>query len=161
MSEKDMFINAWDNESKTTAKVLRAYPEAKLDLKPSEKSRTARELAWTIVTGEMLVGQVLDGKINFGSAPPPPATMKEIVQSYEKVHGDLLNKVKSMADTDMATPIKFFTAPKQMGDVPRSGLLWFILMDSVHHRGQFSVYLRMAGAKVPSIYGPTADESWM
>jgi uncharacterized damage-inducible protein DinB len=30
-----------------------------------------------------------------------------------------------------------------------------------HHRGQFSVYLRMVGAKVPSIYGPTADETWM
>jgi uncharacterized damage-inducible protein DinB len=36
-----------------------------------------------------------------------------------------------------------------------------MLMDSVHHRGQFSVYLRMADGKVPSIYGPTADEPWM
>ena len=32
------------------------------------------------------------------------------------------------------------------------------LHDQIHHRGQFSVYLRLAGAKVPSIYGPTADE---
>ena len=30
----------------------------------------------------------------------------------------------------------------------------------VHHRGQFSVYLRMADGKVPSIYGPSADEPW-
>jgi uncharacterized damage-inducible protein DinB len=161
MTEKEMFIKTWDNESTTTAKVLKAYPQDKLNLKPSEKSRTARDLAWTIVTGEMLIGQVLDGKINFGSAPPPPATMKEIIQAYEKAHGDLLNRVKKMADKDMATTLKFFTAPKQMGDVPRSNLLWFILMDSIHHRGQFSVYLRMAGATVPSIYGPTADESWM
>lgn len=34
-------------------------------------------------------------------------------------------------------------------------------VDSVHHRGQFSVYLRLAGGKVPSIYGPSADEPWM
>ncbi|MDH3251959.1 MAG: DinB family protein [Ignavibacteria bacterium] len=161
MSEKDMFINAWDNESKTTARVLKAYPEAKLDLKPSEKSRTARELAWTIVGGEMVVGQTLDGKIDFTPGPPPPATMKEIVQTYEKVHADVLNKVKNMSDKDLETPIKFFTAPKQMGDIPRSKLLWFILMDNVHHRGQLSVYLRMAGGKLPSIYGPTADEPWM
>ncbi len=33
-------------------------------------------------------------------------------------------------------------------------------MDMGHHRGQFSVYLRMAGGKVPSIYGSTADEPW-
>ena len=38
--------------------------------------------------------------------------------------------------------------------------LWMILCDQIHHRGQFSIYLRMADGKVPSIYGPTADEPW-
>jgi len=42
----------------------------------------------------------------------------------------------------------------------RMDFLWFLLMDMVHHRGQFSVYLRMADGKVPSIYGPSADEPW-
>ena len=51
--------------------------------------------------------------------------------------------------------------PKQMGDVPRSQIGWLTVMDMVHHRGQFSVYLRVAGGKVPSIYGPSADEPWM
>ncbi|MBI1806965.1 MAG: hypothetical protein HYR76_07940, partial [Ignavibacteria bacterium] len=32
---------------------------------------------------------------------------------------------------------------------------------NVHHRGQLSVYLRIVDAKVPSIYGPSADEPWM
>lgn len=48
-----------------------------------------------------------------------------------------------------------------MGDFPVSEVLWLMLMDSVNHRGQFSVYLRMVGGKVPSIYGPSADEPWM
>jgi uncharacterized damage-inducible protein DinB len=39
-------------------------------------------------------------------------------------------------------------------------VLWYLLNDQIHHRGQFSVYLRMAGAKVPSIYGPSKDEPW-
>jgi uncharacterized damage-inducible protein DinB len=47
-----------------------------------------------------------------------------------------------------------------MGDVPKVAFLWFILHDQIHHRGQFSVYLRIAGGKVPSIYGPSADEPW-
>ena len=33
-----------------------------------------------------------------------------------------------------------------------------ILNHWVHHRGQLSVYLRLAGAKVPWIYGPSGDE---
>ena len=30
----------------------------------------------------------------------------------------------------------------------------------VHHRGQLTVYLRLNDVPLPSIYGPTADESW-
>jgi uncharacterized damage-inducible protein DinB len=48
-----------------------------------------------------------------------------------------------------------------MGEVRKGQVFWIMLMDAVHHRGQFSVYLRMVGAKVPSIYGPSLDEPWM
>ena len=27
-----------------------------------------------------------------------------------------------------------------------------------HHRGQMTVYLRLMGAKVPALYGPSADD---
>lgn len=53
----------------------------------------------------------------------------------------------------------FFVAPKTMGDIPLMEFLWYSLFDHIHHRGQLSVYLRMVG-KVPSIYGPSGDESW-
>ena len=42
----------------------------------------------------------------------------------------------------------------------RAEFLWFLIHDEIHHRGQFSIYLRMSGAKVPSIYGPSGDEPW-
>ena len=35
-----------------------------------------------------------------------------------------------------------------------------MLLDHVHHRGQFTIYSRIAGGKVPQIYGPSADEPW-
>jgi MFS family permease len=38
------------------------------------------------------------------------------------------------------------------------GLLWLAFFDVVHHRGQLSTYVRPMGGKVPSIYGPSADE---
>jgi uncharacterized damage-inducible protein DinB len=34
----------------------------------------------------------------------------------------------------------------------------FILNHLIHHRGQFSVYLRLLNIPVPGSYGPTADE---
>ena len=56
--------------------------------------------------------------------------------------------------------MKFFTGPGTIGDVPKVEFMYFILSDQIHHRGQLTVYLRMAGGKVPSIYGPSADEPW-
>ena len=66
-----------------------------------------------------------------------------------------------MPDEKLMETVKFFVAPKTMGDVRRMDVLWSLLHDEIHHRGQFSIYLRMAGGKVPSIYGPSADEPWM
>ncbi|HZV12602.1 MAG TPA: DinB family protein [Candidatus Kapabacteria bacterium] len=37
-------------------------------------------------------------------------------------------------------------------------MCWGLLHDAIHHRGQLSSYLRPMGAKVPSIYGPSADD---
>ena len=33
-----------------------------------------------------------------------------------------------------------------------------VFLHLAHHRGQLTVYLRLLGAKVPSVYGPTADD---
>jgi uncharacterized damage-inducible protein DinB len=44
--------------------------------------------------------------------------------------------------------------------LPVGALLRSIMLNHwYHHRGQLSVYLRQVGAKVPSIYGPSADEN--
>ena len=40
-------------------------------------------------------------------------------------------------------------------------MLFGFLFDAIHHRGQLSSYLRPMGAKVPSIYGPSADDPGM
>jgi len=162
MSEKETFIQTWEREFSTTMRVLKAYPADKLDLKPHERSRTARDLAWNFAAEEkLLIEGSLTGTFDFANYPKPPGTLQEIISAYEKNHKDAMEKVKKISDDDLNKPVKFMTAPKQMGDVRRGDLLWMAVMDTVHHRGQFSVYLRMAGGKVPSIYGPSADEPWM
>ena len=161
MSEKQQFLDVWEKEFPTTLKLLKAFPSAKLDLRPHEKSKSAKELAWNFVVEEKIIDGALKGEIDFQHIPPPPATCDEIISTYEKAHKEMVERIKKTPDAELNETVKFFTGPKQMGDVRKMDILWLSLMDSVHHRGQFSVYLRMAGAKVPSIYGPTADEPWM
>lgn len=162
MTEREQFINAWEKEFKTTLKVLKSYPADKPDLQPHAKCPTAKELAWRIVGEEpVLINGALTGTFDFQNIPKPPATMAEVISTYEKSHGELVDKVKRSSDADFNKMIKFMVAPKTMGDVRSGDIHWMMMMDTIHHRGQFSVYLRMADAKVPSIYGPSADEPWI
>ena len=159
---KEEFLRVWEQEYQTTLKLLRAYPEDKCDLRPHEKLRNARELVWGFTNGEVwMVNGILTGKFEADEAIHPPPTMREIIQNFEKVHSDAMAKVKRMNENDLNRMVNFFIAPKKMGNVRVTDLLSIMIMDQVHHRGQMSVYLRLAGGKVPSIYGPTADEPWM
>jgi len=49
--------------------------------------------------------------------------------------------------------------PMPKGAFPNQVFFWINLYHQIHHRGQLSVYLRLVGAKVPSIYGPSADDN--
>jgi uncharacterized damage-inducible protein DinB len=162
MTEKEMFINTWEREFQTTVKVLKSMPQEKADLKPAEKSKSAKDLAWVFVSEEaVLIDGVCKGEVNWGAMQKPPATLAEVIAALEKNHSGNVARIRNLSDADWNSQMPWMVAPKQMGTLRRADVLWVALMDSIHHRGQFSVYLRIAGAKVPSIYGPTADEPWM
>ncbi len=161
MKEKETFLQVWDREHKTTLKVLKTFPSNKSDLKPAEKSRSAKDLAWTFVMEQAtMIDGVIKGHVDFGNMPQMPGSFQETVTQFENNYPKLVEKLKAMSDADWDSKMDFFIGPGKMGKVRKGDLLWDALHDMIHHRGQMSVYLRMAGAKVPSIYGPTADEPW-
>ena len=161
-TEKDMFLQAFEREVATTLKLLKAYPTSKADYKPHDRSRTARELAWNFVLEQGAADGAIKGKLDF-SQPMPQATgnFNEIVSTFEKATRDTVAKVSRASEADLNRTVQFPSGPGKMGEQRAFDVLWYTLMDQVHHRGQLSVYLRMVGGKVPSIYGPTADEPWM
>jgi uncharacterized damage-inducible protein DinB len=145
--------------------VLRAYPEDQLDLKPHPRSNSARDLAWTFVMERGLGTRVWNDEFaqgfKGGSAPPKaPEKWSDLLHQLEQAHAQFRTLIASASDDDLNATVHFFTAPRTMGEMTRLQWIWFLLHDEIHHRGQFSIYLRMAGGKVPSIYGPSADEPW-
>lgn len=162
MSEKQKFLEAWEREAPVTLKVLRAFPADKTDLKPHPSARSANDLAWAFVFDGIAGSQGVEGELTF---PPPnmpqkPDTWHGMVGEVERAFKVIAEAVRKVGEPQLNTTVKFLTGPKQMGDVRRLDFLWFLLNDVIHHRGQFSVYLRMAGGKVPAIYGPSGDEKW-
>jgi uncharacterized damage-inducible protein DinB len=153
--------DVWERESATTAKVLRAYPAEEGELRPHGKCKTARELAWMFTMEMKLAAAAVRGEMDLsGGFPQAPGTLEEVAATFERARQDLLETIRGSSDKQLGGTVAFPTGPKQVGDWPMTDFLWFLLHDQIHHRGQFSVYLRMADGKVPSIYGPSADEPW-
>jgi uncharacterized damage-inducible protein DinB len=141
---------------------LDRIPPDKLAWKPHEKSRSANELAWCVAGEEQVfVDGAVTGNIDFTRFPAMPNSWNEILSAYDKSHQECVAKIKAASEADLNKSLPFPMGPGQMGEMRRMDALWGMMMDQIHHRGQFSVYLRMAGGKVPSIYGPSADEPWM
>lgn len=166
-SPKAQFQSAFQREHATTLKVLHAYPEDHAELQPHPTSKSARELAWVFVQGQGVMAGVLTNKLKFDdpssppSAPPvAPKTLGEVISAYEKAVAQTLQILENVPEADLMGTARFPAGPKKLADVPKLQLLWYFLHDAIHHRGQLSVYLRMSGAKVPSIYGPSKDEPW-
>jgi uncharacterized damage-inducible protein DinB len=63
-----------------------------------------------------------------------------------------------MSDAEWERNAQFFYNGKMVSEQPVGEFLWMIHFDAIHHRGQLTSYLRPMGAKVPAIYGPSADE---
>jgi uncharacterized damage-inducible protein DinB len=158
---KRQFLEVFSREFPTTLRVLRAYPTGQDDFKPHERSQPALRLAHIFTMENGFVYKAVRGEPTPTVPPPPPATYAEAVANYERGAKEVIAAVEAMPDSRLSEEVTFITGPKRMGKVPIGQIMWFMLMDSIHHRGQLSVYVRMTGGKVPSIYGPSADEPWM
>jgi len=155
------YIKAFQKETATTKKILRAYPADKADLKPHERSNSAEQLLWTFIMEQsMALRAIRDGVVLGGPHPSKPESWTGKLDLFDKQCDDLVAELRAQGDDIVDQKVPFFTGPKQMGEYQMMDFLWFLLHDQIHHRGQFSVYLRMAGGKVPSIYGPSGDEPW-
>ena len=164
-SPKQQYLDTLDMEYGKTLRVLRAYPKDQGELKPHAKSKSARELAFMFVAEQGLLMKALTTNLDWSQPPQlpkAPESLDAVIAAFEDGHRKLVDIVRDIPEEKLlGESVRFPTAPGQLGDIPKMPFLWMLLSDQIHHRGQFSVYLRMAGGKVPSIYGPSLDEPWM
>lgn len=158
---RSRFLKAFKPESAKTKKVLRAMPTDRAEFRPHERSNSAMQLGWTFVMEQNMLLRALRNEPLFaGGRPEKPETWEGMIAAVEKQIDDVVAELESSSNHELEGEVEFFVGPKQQGLIPLEQFVDFMLYDQIHHRGQMSIYVRMAGGKVPSIYGPSADEPW-
>jgi uncharacterized damage-inducible protein DinB len=165
MSLREALLGELEHEAGNTRKTLERVPSAQLGWRPHEKSFTLGELAshiariltWLPVTVRETSFDVASPE---GQAPfeVPPST-DGILDLFDENLAMARAALQEVDDAALGETWTLRNGDQTIFSMPRVAVLRaMILNHTVHHRGQLTVYLRMVGAKVPSLYGPSADE---
>ena len=163
MTLTEQLLGELDREAARTKGVLEQVPASRDDWKPHEKSMALGRLAGMIATMPSWVTFILK-QDELDLTPPGggesklPA-QKELVAALDKSVADARAALQATNDSVlMTTNWKLRAGGHVVSDAPRHIALRDMLNHLAHHRGQLTVYLRLLGAKVPAVYGPSADD---
>lgn len=157
MDERSLLLKFWKDEAKATRAVISRIPEG-ATYRPDPKSRPAREIAWQIVREEIVLIDGLEkGTLDWADSPAPEK-MQDVLAAYDANHATLDKRLASLPAARWEQQMPFLYQGHEVMKATGAAHAWGFLFDIVHHRGQTATYLRPMGAKVPQIYGPSADE---
>jgi uncharacterized damage-inducible protein DinB len=94
-----------------------------------------------------------------GFTPTVVATTGELLHRLDESTAKARESFHATTEEHLLKPWRLKIGGRVVSEAPRH----IMITDSVfshlaHHRGQLTVYLRLNEAKVPAIYGPSADE---
>jgi uncharacterized damage-inducible protein DinB len=166
MKISDVLLPEFDQEMASTRKTLERIPEDKLAWKPHEKSMTLGRLAGHVAElpgfGSTVIGT---DSLDFSSGNYKPliaASRQQVLEAFDKNVTAARTAIAGASDEHYMQPWSLALAGKTIFTAPRVGALRGMMLNHIiHHRAQLGVYLRLNDVAVPSIYGPSADESGM
>lgn len=167
MGLSESLLPEFDQEMANTRKTLERVPEDKFGWKPHEKSMAMGGLAthlsnipmWAVYTIDQdSLDLAPEGK------PLPPAELAksqaELLALFDTNAAKARAAIAGASDADLFQPWTLMSNGNTILTLPKIAVLRsFVMNHLIHHRAQLGVYLRLNDIPVPSIYGPSADES--
>jgi uncharacterized damage-inducible protein DinB len=165
MKMTEWFLTQLESEAGKSRKVLEQVPAGKRDWKPHERSMEFGYLsdlvanipswvAFAITKDELDVAPKDGPKYK----PAPLNTSAELVAALDKAVAQAREALQKTTDAHLETTWRLLAAGQLAMEQPRHEVIRDTFLHSAHHRGQMTVYLRLLGSKVPSVYGPSADD---
>jgi uncharacterized damage-inducible protein DinB len=165
MKVTELFLSELDREVDRSRRALEQVPEGKQDWKPHEKSMIFGYLADMVATIPTWITMIVK-QDELDVAPPagqqhprtPKNSSREFIDALDKAAADARDALAGTTDEHLRTPWRLLARGQVVMDLPRHEMIRDTINHWAHHRGQMTVYLRLMGAKVPALYGPSADD---
>jgi uncharacterized damage-inducible protein DinB len=165
MRLNELLLEAMNREVERSRRALQPVPEGKFDWKPHDRSMIFGYLAHLVAVIPSWVTAIvakdeLDVAPTDGSSmpPPKPAAGAALVIALGESAQSARDALTKTTDEHLQKPWQLKAAGQVVQQAPRYEMILDTLTHWAHHRGQLTVYLRLLEIKVPSIYGPSADD---
>jgi uncharacterized damage-inducible protein DinB len=162
MPISDALLPEFDEEMKTTRRLLERVPSDRPTWKPHPKSFSIAHLA-QLVAGMpgWITMTIRETSLDLakGAGYSDQAT-DVLVALFDNNVREARETLAAVSDADLAVDWSLKMGDKVLMTQKRGVVVRQTINHLVHHRGQLSVYLRLLDVPLPSIYGPTADEPW-
>ncbi len=160
-----LFLEELDREATRSRHALEQVPDGQRSWKPHDRSMELGPLADMVATIPTWITMIvkqdsIDIAPQDGNRParPQPTTKAEYIAALDKAVADARAALSATSEEHLRTHWKLLAGGAVMSDVPRHQMLRDTVNHWAHHRGQMTVYLRLMGATVPALYGPSADD---
>ena len=162
----DLLIAEIDREAPLTRRPLEVYPAGRDDWKPHPKSMPFGRLASLVaMMPAWMTMEVEEDEYELMPASGAPSkfaqtfkTAAEMVKAVDENFASVRKALQATTDEHLLKSWRLKVKGNVVSEGPRHVMLRDTLMHISHHRGQLTVYLRLNDVKVPSIYGPSADD---
>ena len=165
MKLTEFLLAEFDREVDRSRRALEQVPEGKYDWKPHEKSMIFGYLADMVATiPSWIAMQVTRNELDI--APTDGSTLRQepkktsaaLIEALDKSAADARAALEKTTDEHLNTTWQLKARGQVVLEAPRYEMIQDAMNHWAHHRGQMTVYLRLLGAKVPALYGPSADD---
>ena len=165
MTLKQFLLAELDREVARSRRALEQVPDGKYQWKPHDRSMIFGHLADMVATIPSWIAMEitrddLDIAPTDGSSVKrtPNETSAALLKALDSTASEARTALQQTTDEHLMTNWRLKARGQVVQESPRYEMIQDTINHWAHHRGQMTVYLRLMGAKVPAIYGPSADD---
>ena len=165
MKLTELLLNELESEAEKSRHTLECVPGGRHDWKPHDRSMIFGDLADMVANIPNWVAMIVN-QDELDVAPPagsqqrrePDTSSATLLAGLDKSMAAAREALTRSDDAHLETSWRLLAGGRPVMQMSRHLMIRDTINHWVHHRGQMTVYLRLMGAKVPALYGPSADE---